>query len=106
MLLNLESVLDDIYEIIPKQKEQDVYVVRPNSSFKMLGDKNGRFLFYSLVFLQQIDQMDHCLRMELAILCFTTEISRQKWSILIQSVVKYWKPTKLEMGWKMVEKGV
>lgn len=40
MLLNLENVLDDIYEIIPKQKEQDVSV-RSSSSFKMLGDKNG-----------------------------------------------------------------
>lgn len=66
MLLNLENVLDDIYEIIPKQKEQDVSV-RSSSSFKMLEDKNGWFLFYSLFFLQQIDQMDHCLRMELAI---------------------------------------
>lgn len=41
MLLNLESVLDDIYEILPKQKEQDISVVRSSSS-KMLRDKNDR----------------------------------------------------------------
>lgn len=42
MLLNLESVQDDIYEILPKQKEKDTTLVRCSSSFEMFRDKNDR----------------------------------------------------------------
>lgn len=99
MLLNLESVLDDIYEILPKQKEQDIFVVRSSSS-KVLGDKNDRG-FPSLPHLQQIYQRDHSLRIELAILNFTVEISIEKQIILIQSLMK-WYELRLKQGWGMV----
>lgn len=95
MLLNLESVLDDIYEILPKQKEQDISVVRSSSS-KVLGDKNDRG-FPSLPHLQQIYQRDHSLRIELAILNFTVEISIEKQIILIQSLMK-WYELRLKQG--------
>lgn len=97
--MNLESVLDDIYEILPKQKEQDISVVRSSSS-KVLGDKNDRG-FPSLPHLQQIYQRDHSLRIELAILNFTVEISREKQIILIQSLMKRYE-IRLKQGWEMV----
>lgn len=93
--MNLESVLDDIYEILPKQKEQDISVVRSSSS-KVLGDKNDRG-FPSLPHLQQIYQRDHSLRIELAILNFTVEISIEKQIILIQSLMK-WYELRLKQG--------
>lgn len=75
MLLNLESVLDDIYEILPKQKEQDISVrsVRSNITSTVLGGKNDRGS-PSLPCLQQLYQRDHSLRIELASLNYTVEI--------------------------------